>query len=117
MRPIDADGLEIDMVEEVFDGDGSYKIFGYSKRQIDAAPTIAPPPNDPLTVEELRGMDGEPVWCRSEHRPEGAGWYLVRAAASLPGDFIAVGLTRSIPCAGIETGYWEAYRHRPEEGA
>lgn len=23
----------------------------------------AEPPNDPLTLEELRGMDEEPVWC------------------------------------------------------
>lgn len=29
---------------------------------IQTAPTIAPPPNDPLTLEQLREMDGEPVW-------------------------------------------------------
>ena len=23
-------------------------------------------PNDPLTLEELRGMDGRPVWCRDD---------------------------------------------------
>ena len=31
---------------------------------LDSCPTIAPPPNDPLTMEELRGMDGEPVWLK-----------------------------------------------------
>lgn len=30
--------------------------------EIDAAPTIALPPNAPLTLEELRELDGEPVW-------------------------------------------------------
>lgn len=25
---------------------------------------IAEPPNELLTLEELRGMDGEPVWCK-----------------------------------------------------
>lgn len=28
----------------------------------DLAPTIPQPSNEPLTLEELRGMDGEPVW-------------------------------------------------------
>ena len=41
MRPIDADKLERDMVEKVFDGDSVYKVFGYSSSQIKAAPTIS----------------------------------------------------------------------------
>ena len=28
---------------------------------LDDMPTITPPPNTPLTLEELREMDGEPV--------------------------------------------------------
>lgn len=75
------------------------------------------PPNAPLTLEELREMDGEPVWCRTEHRPEDAGWFLVCASAEKPHEFIAVGRERGIPCAGISSGYWEAYRRRPEEGS
>lgn len=31
---------------------------------IDDAPTIVPPLNNPLTLEELREMDGEPVWLK-----------------------------------------------------
>lgn len=30
---------------------------------IQTAPTITLPPNDPLTLEKLREMAGEPVWC------------------------------------------------------
>ncbi len=74
------------------------------------------PTNAPLTIEELWGMDGEPVWCQSEYRPDGAGWFIVYASAQKPHEFIAVGKERGIPCAGITSGYWEAYRRRPEEG-
>lgn len=38
-------------------------IAEYFYEQIKAQPTIAPPPNDPLTLDELREMPGEPVWC------------------------------------------------------
>lgn len=31
------------------------------KNDIDSIPTLTPP-NDPLTIEQLREMDGEPVW-------------------------------------------------------
>lgn len=30
---------------------------------VEYAPTLTPP-NEPLTLEELREMDGEPVWCK-----------------------------------------------------
>lgn len=37
--------------------------------------TIAPPPNEPLTVDELREMDGEPVWWEDKYGR--SGWGLV----------------------------------------
>jgi len=112
MRPIDADGLEIDMAEEVFDGDGGYKIFGYSKRQIDAAPTIAPQPNDPLTLEELRGMDGEPVWIVPMRGSGGfCTWMLVDAEYELCRE--AHGEMAVFENCGKT---WLAYRRKPEEG-
>ena len=69
----------------------------------------------PLTLKELREMDGEPVWCTTVIYPERAGWYLVNASAQEDCEFIAVGKERGIPCAGIETGFWQAYRRRPAE--
>ena len=60
-------------------------------------------------------MDGEPVWCTTVIYPERAGWYLVNASAQEDCEFIAVGKERGIPCAGIETGFWQAYRRRPAE--
>ena len=35
------------------------------------------PPNAPLTLEELREMDGEPVWVEFPKCPEADGWMLV----------------------------------------
>ena len=32
------------------------------KEALDMAITALSPPNDPLTIEQLRKMDGEPVW-------------------------------------------------------
>ena len=72
------------------------------------------PANISLTLEELWKMDGQPVWCQSEH---GAGWFIVNASAKQPHEFIAVGIERGIPCAGIESGYWKAFRRSPEEGS
>lgn len=52
MRLIDADKLTVDMEERVYCGDGTYKIFGYSKKQIDSAPTINFGENIPTHEEE-----------------------------------------------------------------
>lgn len=83
---------------------------------------LTPPPNEPLTLDELREMDGEPVWC-----VDGRGnqcWCLVNCDDGLP------------CCYDNETGLWEdcfygmtgdgrfglhqsgwlAYRSKPEEG-
>lgn len=56
MRCIDADKLTIDMTENVFCGDRAYKIFGYSKNQIDSSPTVDLSSNPPLTLKELREL-------------------------------------------------------------
>lgn len=44
---------------------------------IQTAPTIAQPPNDPLTPEQLREMDGEPVWNDTvkKYALVDAGWW------------------------------------------
>ena len=38
----------------------AYEDTGLGPEEIMA---LKEPPNDPLTMEELRGMSGEPVWC------------------------------------------------------
>lgn len=89
---------------------------------INQQPTITSPPNDPLTLEQLLGMGGEPVWC-----VDGRGnqcWCLVNCDDGFP------------CCYDNETGLWEdcyygmrgddefglhkfgwlAYRRKPEKG-
>lgn len=60
MRLIDADKL---VAVTLTDG-GYWTKEVYYKADIDAAPTVYPPPNDPLTPEELREMDCE--YCKED---------------------------------------------------
>ena len=82
---------------------------------IDEAPTLTPP-NEPLTLEELREMDGEPVWI-VEH-PDWGHWELSADAE----DYIAdrdqdlYGLKHDDPAGqcGLHVLGWLAYRRPPE---
>ena len=40
---------------------------------IERQPTLTQP-NEPLTLDELREMDGEPVWVESKNNPALSGW-------------------------------------------
>ena len=71
---------------------------------------------EPLTLEELRQMDGEPAWFVSLH--DGfASWGIVRVVEMSKVWFIAVaGAERAF---GDLDGYgktWLAYLQKPEEG-
>lgn len=110
MRPIDADQL-IDFIK--FDE----RVIAPEEHtaedivmMIKTAPTIAPPPNAPLTISELREMDGEPVWVvqvNGELRPF---WMLVDAEDE--------SVASRLYCATFEDygTEWLAYRRKPEEG-
>ena len=82
---------------------------------IEAFPTLTPP-NEPLTLEELREMDGEPVWI-VEH-PDWGHWELSADAE----DYIAdrdqdlYGLKHDDPAGqcGLHVLGWLAYRRPPE---
>ena len=43
---------------------------------VEYAPTIQAP-NEPLTLEQLREMDGEPVWVQNLEEPEKSQWRLL----------------------------------------
>lgn len=71
------------------------------------------PPNDPLTLEELREMDGEPVWV--EHC--NGGEYVI--VAWNIHDEIAGARQARLDADNYGTdrlGSWLAYRRKPEEG-
>ena len=65
------------------------------------------PKNDPLTLEELREMDGEPVWVQSMV----SGWTLVDVERGCCTN--GRGETASFERYGE---LWLAYRRKPEEG-
>lgn len=71
----------------------------------------------PLTLEELRQMDGEPVWVKPRNADRGEGEWCVICLYYNKLDFDA-----SIP--GVESYWypsneygktWSAYRHKPKE--
>lgn len=67
---------------------GSYALFygaprGDLEKAADVIEDLAAklePSSTPLTLEELRGMDGEPVWVEFPKCPEASGWMLISAS-------------------------------------
>lgn len=82
----------------------------------------AEPPNDPLTLEELRGMDGEPVWI-VEH-PDWGHWELSECAEDYfddrDKDFYGMTMPPTLPDPmgryGLHVLGWLAYRRKPDGG-
>ena len=88
--------------------------------QLDDMPTLTPP-NEPLTLEQLREMDGEPVWIAP-----------AKSAGKIPSRWtLYSGVSKSLDCtdvyvfataSGIAQGYkangygntWLACRRSPE---
>ncbi len=66
--------------------------------------------NDPLTLDELRQMDGEPVWVQSPGVPEYGRWAIVEGVGEnclfLHDDFTCHDYGKT----------WLAYRQKLEEG-
>lgn len=72
-------------------------------------------PNEPLTLDELREMDGEPVWGQSLITEKLGEWFILRV--------VEMSKTWFIACAGAAQGFgdkdtygktWLAYRRPPE---
>lgn len=71
----------------------------------------APPSNDPLTLEHLREMDGEPVWV--QYGQYDGEWVIVSWNI-----YDAISYTRKTPFMLSIYSYgkdWLAYRRKPEE--
>ena len=94
-------------LDKVIDRLAAYEDTGLTPEEIMA---LIPLPNDPLTLEELRGMDGEPVWIT---KMDGSGgvWMLVDTEYELCRE--AHGEMAVFENCGKT---WLAYRRRPEEG-
>ncbi len=123
MRLIDADALFDFLTEQLERETGAYSkgrnvglnIARSFLPDENSVPTIDPPPNDPLTLEELREMDGEPVYVRY---PDSYGeWGLVEI---LHDDHIGIRFRDGLVDIGGKYGLLSRgagiYRRRPEEG-
>ena len=126
MKLYDNDEYRDDFMELVYSllhGDGD----NYRANQIidafDSAPEVEAeplPPNDPLTLEELREMDGEPVWVT----PAKEGGKILKRWMLLECFSEDIDLFLFRPSCGIAQGYtgagygkiWLAYRRKLEEG-
>ena len=84
------------------------------KEKQNKQPTLTQP-NEPLTLDELRGMDGEPVWGKSLITEKPGEWFILRV--------VEMSKTWFIACAGAAQGFgdkdtygktWIAYRRPPE---
>lgn len=71
--------------------------------------------NEPLTLEELRNMNGEPVWMVSKINNTGE-WGILRVHETHNSWFI--GISGSCTVYGKDTyeKEWLAYRHKQQEG-
>lgn len=78
---------------------------------LESAPT---PPNDPLTLEQLREMDGKPVWVVNSPTKREEGFFDEWALVSVRRkNAESVGTIYHFENYG---DHWLAYRRKPEEG-
>ena len=117
-RPIDADAV-LDRYYAEFDRqdicDGSQD-RDWLMRCIEEAPTLTQP-NEPLTLEELREMDGEPVYVVPANEfSELGGWCVI--STSDCGDEYSAAYVPGVDCwcwrFDSYGEQWLAYRRPPE---
>lgn len=109
MRPVDADALMAKLNRKKAGPANQRYTEGFNdclmrvRSMVHSAPTLTPP-NEPLTLEQLREMDGEPVWFDTIKR-----WGIVKVCQD--GTFL---LTKS---GEFEVGYItrRKYYRRPPE--
>lgn len=105
MRLIDADALHA----EISEWPESVMYKDWVQSAIANAPTIAPQPNDPLTLEELREID-DPVWVEcgiTAFTPDG-GYYSLCKNGHITTPSGIQHIAEDIP-------HWKFYRRKPKE--
>lgn len=107
MKLIDADELL-----KLVDPDEYYH-SNEVKDMIDLVPTVAFPPNDPLTLDELRGMQGEPVWVE-EVAEDFQNRNKCRVLKRFCGEYV-LWTDDSFNVSDNCGKTWLAYRRKPEE--
>lgn len=117
MRLIDADRLrkEIERLKAAAEGWSREYACGITaglsmaQLRVGEAPTIAPPPNEPLSVEELREMEVDiPIWIERDKRK--SKWEIL-SHRTIYGLVVRGGTVYPWESYGEE---WTAYRHKPD---
>lgn len=108
VRPIDANALHT--VISAWPESVMYKDWVQSA--IATAPTLTPP-NEPLTLEKLREMDGEPVWIANPDALGYGRWGIVDGVYQAEDDQVL--MLRGDYSCHYYGKTWLAYR-RPLEG-
>ena len=80
---------------------------------LDMAISALSPPNEPLTIEQLREMDGEPVWIANPDALEYGRWGIVDGVYQAEDDQVL--MLRGVYSCHYYGKTWLAYR-RPSEG-
>lgn len=80
-------------------------------RNPDAMPTLTPP-NEPLSIEQLREMDGEPVWIANPDALEYGRWGIVDGVYQADDDQVL--MLRGDYSCHYYGKTWLAYRRPPE---
>lgn len=116
MRLYDNDAYReefMELVYELLHDDGTNDRANQIIAAFDSAPEVeAEPlqPNAPLTLEELRGMEGQPVWLEADK----GGRYAVISFVSKHFVEFTDGAQPSISMYGKS---WLAYSRKPEEAS
>lgn len=111
MRLIDAFAANMKLVEIYNDltNEREKEIMRMAMDVLKNAPTIAPPPYDPLTLSELREIKGEPVWCGPY------GWRICYMVSDFRGyPCLELGSGEAISLVGYGKS-WVACRRKPEK--
>lgn len=104
----DSDCSTCEKLSEMVDRLAAYEETGLTPEEIMQR---IKPPNEPLSLNELRKMDGEPVWCVLDN----INCSLIREWGIVTTKY------KRVNCCSIylhfgDYGLWKAYRRKPEEG-
>ena len=110
-RAIDADVLKEALLGAI--KDAPLYIQATVEQYIDEAPILTSP-NEPLTLEELREMDGEPAYLKVFDPRIESGWHIIKTVTE--DKIIFRGWhTVYVPISGMGVDY-NLYRRPPEGG-
>jgi len=106
-------GAECADLYPMIDRLADYEDTGLTPEEVKA---LVPTPNDPLTLEELREMDGQPVWVVGVSKVNNfkGHWDICEWDGDEGVIFPYCGETPDMDLLGTS---WFAYRHRLEEGS